>query len=637
MSELIILGTDTDAGKTTFSLLWLTAFIGDYAYWKPVETGVSDSETVSRLVPGAAVFPRLCHFEEAIAPPLAAKRTGSSIPSAAAIAASRPHADRLLIETFGGPLSPLNETELQVELVRRLGGQAILVGSSRVGAVGRCLSTQRVLELEGIRVRAIVLIGTKDEYAENEIARHGSVPVVGLEPPASWDEAGIVSAVQCQSEPLQTLRCHIEEQLAPKATRRLTDLMARDRQSVWHPYTALRGAADPLPVVGAQDEFIELADGRRLIDGISSWWTILHGHRPPRLMAALRQAAERIDHVLFAGVTHPYAIESAELLVKTTPWPNGRVFFSDNGSTAVEVALKMAYQFWCHRGETQRKLFIGLEGAYHGDTFGAMAISRDPLFFGRFEPLLFETERVPPSPNRLDELLKMRAIETAAVIVEPLVQGAGGMIMHSPETLRDLCDVARRHGVLFIVDEVMTGARTGTFWAHSQAAIEPDLICAAKTLAGGILPLAATLASPRIVEAFDVEDRGRTFFHGHSFTANPLACAVAAENLRLMATGAWQAESERINRFWQDAAIRLARVSNVANIRACGTILALDVGSPDGYLAKAGAAMRSAAITEGVLLRPLGHVLYAMPPLCTSDESLERIVNAMIAATSAAS
>jgi len=293
------------------------------------------------------------------------------------------------------------------------------------------------------------------------------------------------------------------------------DWVRRDAETIWHPYTSLRESDAPLPVVGAYDEFLTLADGRRVIDGISSWWTILHGHRDPPLMAALAEAAAQIDHVHFAGVTHPWAVELAELMLATMPWRDGRVFYSDNGSTAVEVALKMAYQFWCHRGEPQRTLFVGFEGGYHGDTFGAMSVGRDPVFFGRFEPLLFRAEVVPMSAERLDDVLTKNPDRVAAVILEPLVQGAGGMRMHTPAELRAIFEVTRKHGALFIADEVMTGGgRTGTLWAHQAAAIAPDLVCAAKTLAGGILPLAATLAAPAIVAAWDTDDRTRTFSTG---------------------------------------------------------------------------------------------------------------------------
>jgi adenosylmethionine-8-amino-7-oxononanoate aminotransferase len=633
MFDLIVLGTDTDAGKTTFALLWLSAFREQFAYWKPVETGPSDTELSRRLVPGATVHEPLARLTESVAPPLAARREGRSIPAAIEIVAAKPPSHRpLLIETFGGPLSPLNESELQIEFIRRLGAACVLVTSSAVGAVGRALTTLRTLRSDGVSVGAIVLVGPRDDYAEEQIQKHGAIPTRGLRPPTAWVPTSIEAAAAEQRDVLNDLiEILSQEQRVPSE-----DLLSRDRRHVWHPYTSLRDPASPLPVVAACDEFLELADGRRVIDGISSWWTILHGHRHPRLMDALRRASEQIDHVHFAGVTHPFAVEYAEELLKTTPWPGGRVFFSDNGSTAVEVALKMAYQAWCHQGEPQRTLFIGFEGGYHGDTFGAMAVGCDPLFFGRFAPMLFRAERIPVSPEQLEDVLKHRASEVAAVIIEPLIQGAGGMRMHTPDVLRDLFDVAKRHGILVIADEVMTGGRTGSFWAHSQARIAPDIVCAAKTLAGGVLPLAVSVCCPGIVDAFDTDDRARTFFHGHSFTAHPLACAVAVENLRMMTQGDWHIESDRIHRFWQVTAARLRELPAASNVRVFGTILALDVGERAGYLADVAPRMRAVCLERNVLLRPLGNVLYALPPLCTSDESLARIAEAMRAAVLAA-
>jgi adenosylmethionine-8-amino-7-oxononanoate aminotransferase len=348
-------------------------------------------------------------------------------------------------------------------------------------------------------------------------------------------------------------------------------------------------------------------------------------------MAALRAAGEAYDHVHFAGITHPPAVALAERLLRTAPWTGGRVFFSDDGSTAVEVAVKMAYQFWCHRGEPRRTWFVGFENGYHGDTFGAMAVGRDPVFFGPFEPLLFRAESVPLSADRLDDALTRHEGEVAAVIVEPLVQGAGGMRMHSPAELRQLYEVARAHGVLFIADEVMTGgSRTGPLWAHQAAGIAPDLICTAKTLAGGVLPLAATLAAPALVAAWDTDDRRRTFFHGHSFTAHPLACAVAVANWELLTTA--PSPAPHMESFWNESLRPLRGRSNVRDVRVRGTIAAVEVEAPGGYLAGVGRQLREHCLAEGVLARPLGSVLYTMPPFCTSEESLGRIARAMIGA-----
>jgi adenosylmethionine-8-amino-7-oxononanoate aminotransferase len=634
MSDFLILGTDTDAGKTTFALLWLAAFADWFEYWKPIETGASDSDRVAALVPDAFVHPVFRRFQEPVAPPLAASLQKQTVPPAAEIVQAKPRPSRpgrsLVIESFGSPLSPLTEEELQIELIARFGCPAVLVSSSAVGAIGRTLQCLYALTGFNLVPAAVVLFGQPDEYARTKLTDLQASPVFLLRTPKEWTTHAVREAAAAQREILESIRAALAEAHNLKEDRPASSpLLARDAQSVWHPYTSLRDPDPPLACVGVQDEFLHLADGRRVIDGISSWWTILHGHRDPRLLAALREAASHWDHVHFAGVTHQPAIKLAELLLTTAPWRGGRVFFSDNGSTAVEVALKMAYQFWCHHGEPQRTRFVGFEGGYHGDTFGAMAVSRDPVFFGRFEPLLFRADILPLSPQRLDDTLTERKGEVAAVMVEPLVQGAGGMRMHSPALLRQLAEVTRQHGVLFIADEVMTGGgRTGTLWAHQAAAITPDLICAAKTLAGGVLPLAATLVAPQIVAAWDTDDRSRTFFHGHSFTAHPLACAVAVANWKLL-TAKPPSAPARFDAFWREALAPLRQHAKVRDLRVCGTIAALEIETPGGYLANAARTLRRVCLENGVLLRPLGSVLYAMPPYCTSDASLEQIATAM--------
>jgi adenosylmethionine-8-amino-7-oxononanoate aminotransferase len=258
-----------------------------------------------------------------------------------------------------------------------------------------------------------------------------------------------------------------------------------------------------------------------------------------------------------------------------------------------------------------------------------MAVGRDPLFFGRFEPLLFRVERVPVDANQLDDALKRNGGKVAAVIIEPLVQGAGGMRMYSPEELRLIYEVTKRHDVLFIADEVMTGChRTGPMWAFQTAGITPDLVCAAKTLAGGILPLAATFASPEIVAAFDDADPSRTFFHGHSFTAHPLACAIAATNLEWLIREPPSAPA-RFAAFWNESLASLRQLPRIKDVRIRGTIAAVEVDVAGGYLADAGRAMRLRCLEHGVFLRPLGNVLYALPPFGTSEESLEQIAGSM--------
>jgi adenosylmethionine---8-amino-7-oxononanoate aminotransferase len=652
MNRFVVLGTDTDAGKTTFSLLWLTRFAPRYGYWKPLETGASDSDRIAALVPTVRLHPSHLSLQEAVAPSLAARREGRGIPNAEAIAAACPGDESLLIETFGGPFSPLNDAESQIELVRRLGLPAVLVGPSTVGAIGRCRAMLRALRTEEIVPRAVVLVGPEDSYAEKELAKDG-VLVFGVRGfgDGPWTVEGVREAALSQALIFDAIerRCFSATAVSAgrsdksrdravlravarfhgrddRGTKKNTDWLDADRRCVWHPYTRLDDADEPLAVVGAEAEFLHLADGRRIVDGIASWWTIQHGHRHPPLVQALRDALDRIDHVLFAGATHPWAALLAEQLLATTAWSGGRVFYSENGSTAVEVALKLAYQFWVHRGQPQRTTFIGFEHGYHGDTFGAMAVSRDPTFFGTYEPLLFRAEILPLDPNRVDAWLSQHPNEVAGIVVEPIVQGAGGMRFHEPATLRDLFDVARRHDVLFVADEVMTGfGRLGPFWAHEAAGISPDLIATAKTIAGGLLPLAATLVAPRIVDGFQGRER---FCHGHSFTAHPLACAVGLANLPLV-RDAIPAAPKRLEDYWRHALADLATRPLVREVRVRGTIAAVELDVPGGYLADAARTVRRAALAEGVLLRPLGNVLYVMSPWCTSEASLERTLAAV--------
>jgi adenosylmethionine-8-amino-7-oxononanoate aminotransferase len=640
MGSLIVLGSDTASGKTTFALLWLAAFGQEYQYWKPVETGDPDSGAVARLVSCAAVRPALASFTEAVAPGLAARRAGRPAPTVAGILAARPQpaaGQHLLVETFGSPLSPLNDQELQIQMIVRLGLPSVLVIASRVGAVGQALQSLAGMSEHGLTPVALVLIGPHDPYAEDQIGRHGNqTSVFGLHGPASYDRAAISHCAEAQRATLAAIRARVQAVQSTSPRPDLRELLERDRAHVWHPYTALRDPDAPLVVVDAQQEFLRLADGRQIIDGISSWWTILHGHRHPVLMRALQEASRHYDHVHFAGVTHPMAVELAERLLATLPWDGGRVFFSDDGSTAVEVALKMAYQYWCERDEPQRTCFVGFEHGYHGDTFGAMAVGRDPVFFARFEPLLFQAERVPVCAERLDDCLCRLRGQVSAVIIEPLVQGAGGMRMHGVAVLRAIYEVARAHGVLFIADEVMTGGgRTGRLWAHQTAGIAPDLLCAGKTLAGGVLPIAATLVAPHIAASWDTADRSRTFFHGHSFTAHPLACAVAVANWGMLREGPGSVPAA-MERFWESRLSCLRGQDGVTDVRVCGSIAAIELDHAGGYLADVGRRMHRVCLEHGVLLRPLGNVLYSMPPFCTAPQSLEQIARAMMLAVATA-
>ena len=403
---------------------------------------------------------------------------------------------------------------------------------------------------------------------------------------------------------------------------------------IWHPYTQHGLNEEPLAVVGAQGSRLRLAGGQEVIDAISSWWACLHGHGPPRLLEAMRRQAATLDHVLFAGCTHAAAVELAETLVEITPDRLTRVFFSDNGSTAVEVALKMVAQRWVHLGQPRRQVFVALEGAYHGDTFGAMSVGmRNPLFWA-FEPLLFEVRQVPARTADLDAALAELGDRAAAVILEPLVQGAAGMMMHEAEFVRAVRGSCDRHGLPMIADEVMTGfGRTGALFACQRAEVCPDLMCLSKGLTGGAFPLAVTMASEQMFGAFLSEDPRNTFFHGHTFTAHPIGCAAASASIALCKEDGVVERLDAIGARIEEGLGAMRDDARVVELRRTGNVVALELRSDDqGYLSDRLRHVRRRSIDNGVLLRPLGNVLYAIPPTCVTDAECDRIAAAMVAA-----
>jgi adenosylmethionine---8-amino-7-oxononanoate aminotransferase len=401
---------------------------------------------------------------------------------------------------------------------------------------------------------------------------------------------------------------------------------------LWHPTTQVATSEPPLRAVRGRGALLELDDGRQLIDAISSWWVTLHGHAEPTIAAAVASQVAELEQVIFANFSHPQAEQLATSLSAASGLE--RLFFSDNGSTAVEVALKIAWQWWRNRGE-ERAQWIAFDGAYHGDTFGAMAMGERSLFSAPFDPLLCPVARAPcPSTWWGDPLVaeKERAAlqvletlleqPTAAVILEPLVQGASGMSMVRPGFLQAVEQRVRQAGALLIADEVMTGfGRTGTLFACGKAGIRPDLVALSKGLTGGFLPMGVTLASERLYQGFISGDPTHTFFHGHSFTANPLGCAAANASLALLAATPQRYEGfEARHRPHLEA---LASDPRVERPRLCGTIAAFELKVADpGYLNRTGRVLQRHALERGVFIRPLGQVVYLLPPLCITDSQL---------------
>lgn len=375
-------------------------------------------------------------------------------------------------------------------------------------------------------------------------------------------------------------------------------------------------------------------DGRRIIDAISSWWVNAHGHAHPKIAAAVADQAARLEQVIFAGFTHPAAEQLARKLLALAPRPLEFAFFSDSGSTAVEVGLKMTVGYWHNLGRPRHRV-IAFDEGYHGDTFGAMSVGARGVFTAPYWPMLFEVEFLPyPAPGReqqtvdmFAQLLHASGNDIAALILEPLVLGAGGMLMYPPWVLRELHALCRRHDVFLVADEVMTGfGRTGTLFACEQASITPDVMCLSKGITGGFLPMGVTLATRQIYEAFWSEDRGRMFFHSSSYTGNPIACAAALASLEI-----WESEPvlKRIAAIAAHHAVRLRAYEGrdgVRDVRQCGTIAAFNVeASGTGYLSELAPRLYRFFLSRGVLLRPIGNVVYVLPPYCISKQELDGI------------
>jgi len=419
------------------------------------------------------------------------------------------------------------------------------------------------------------------------------------------------------------------------------DILARDRRHVWHPFTQHGTDAEPLPIAGARGASLYQADGGEILDLISSWWTCTHGHSHPKLNEALTQQAARFEHVMFAGFTHQPAVDLATALAQLLPGDLARVFFSDDGSTAVEVALKIAYQYWANRGEGRRRVFVSFDGGYHGDTLGAMSLGRGSGFFNLFRnimcqvavlpfPYTFESDDAADGSEAgaltaLEDRLWNGAHDIAALIIEPLLQGAGGMRMCRPEFLRRLVEMAQSVGVLVIFDEVATGfGRTGTLFAMQQAGVVPDLVCLSKGLTSGYMPMAVTVVRDKVFEGFLGGTFDRALPHGHSFTANPLACAVALQSLMLFAEEDTLGRVSRIAARHRDLLCALAGRDDVVRPRLLGSILAFDLKGDAGYQSAQSQALKAWFLNHGLNIRPLGPTVYLMPPYCITDAELTR-------------
>ena len=411
----------------------------------------------------------------------------------------------------------------------------------------------------------------------------------------------------------------------------------RDQQVNWHPYTQMQTAGPPLAIVKGEGIWLTAEDGTQYLDAISSWWVNLHGHNHPYLMDAIRKQTQLLDHVIFSGFTHAPAVDLSEALLTILPSSHEKIFYSDNGSTAVEVGLKMAIQYHVNRGANKHTI-IALKDGYHGDTFGAMSAGGRGIFSTPFENHLFQVEYIDvPIIGKEDESLRqlnkiIKHHDVAGFIFEPLLQGAAGMIMYSPQILSEMIHLCNENDILTIADEVSTGfGRTGKYFAADHLSHKPDIICMSKGITGGVMALGATSATAQVYNAFLSDDKSKMFLHGHSYTGNPLACVVAKASLDLLQEDDTWTAIKRISTQHHQFVSNVMNHPHVEDARALGVVLAVSVksGSEESYFNYLRDRLYNFFIHRKILLRPLGNVIYIMPPYCITDEELNMVYTAI--------
>ena len=410
-------------------------------------------------------------------------------------------------------------------------------------------------------------------------------------------------------------------------------LAERDAKVIWHPYTQMKTAGLPIGIVRGDGACLYDENGKEYIDAISSWWVNLYGHSHPYIAQKISEQLTNLEHVIFAGFTHEPAVELAERLLKVIPGNQKRVFYSDNGSTAVEVALKMCLQYWRNVGETRTKI-MAFKNAYHGDTFGAMAISGRSAFTAAFDNLLFEVEFIDlpngDNINKLKSQISNLNSELACFIFEPLVQGSAGMLMYDAEWLEELLKHCKQENVITIDDEVFTGfGRTGKPFACNYLTTEPDIMCFSKGITGGTMALGVTTCTAKIYDAFLSEDKMKTLFHGHSYTANPIACTAALASMDLFVSEETPANIKRIAEHHSHFMLKLDGHPKVRAVRQTGTIIAIEweTDNATSYLSPLRDRLYNYFLDAGIILRPLGNIIYILPPYCITDDQLNYICN----------
>ncbi len=633
MRSLFVTGTDTDVGKTVVSSLLSLAFSKKIStsYFKPIQTGSPlDSVRVEELTSEKIKIKKSTYsFEPPIAPHRAAALKEERIEMNKILSDFLSFTDGLMIvEGAGGLMVPINEQEQMIDLIQQMDIPVILVASTRLGTINHTLLSVQALKNKGLSCLGLVINGEPDPGLCEILTQQTQLPVLFELSPLDLLNTEVLEEEIQNNLNLREfveyfLKQHEENPIKP-------DLQAVDQALVWHPFTQ-HGIIDQHPIIKKGRAASLLYNDQWVIDAISSWWVNLLGHNHPELSRAVARQAHELEHVLFAGFTHEPAILLSQKLIQLTTSRGchlSKVFFSDNGSTAVEVALKMAYQYFQQKGDMKRTKFLALRGSYHGDTLGAMSVGEREGFNQVFKPLMFDVDFVDPYDlEELEVAFEKFGSQYAACIVEPMIQGASGMRIYSSEFLDRLAELAKKQGVLVICDEVFTGFyRTGKLFAFEHTSLKPDLLCLSKGLTGGYLPLSVTLTQQSLYDEFCNDSMQQAFLHGHSYTANPIACRVALATLEVLMRPETLSQIENVISWTQKALDRLNDNPRIYNVRQLGTIAAMEVfdENPTYFKGNFSNQFNQRAIQSGVLLRPLGGTVYTVPPYCITENEIEK-------------
>lgn len=637
MKEIFVAGTDTNVGKTFVSRLLLKGLqkYCPVTYYKPIQAGSpTDFDEIESSCTEVTIKQSTYNLKWPASPDRSAAKESVTIEIDQILQDWQKRPNQFhIVEGAGGLMVPINENEEIIDLIQDMKIPCVLVASTKLGTINHTLLSARALQSRSIPILGLILNGPFDDGLAELLSKRTDLPILFEVPAFENTENSSLEKWMSESDDFRGCIDFLLQEHSPLTT--ATELKQLDQEFVWHPFTQ-HGIVKNHPVVtSAQGTYLQIGN-HRVIDGISSWWVNLLGHGRPEIVEAIAEQTRTLEHVLFAGFSHEPAIQLSRKLIQTTRSAGAeldKVFFSDNGSTAVEVALKMAYQFHQISGNQQRTKFLAFYGSYHGDTLGAMSVGERKGFNEVFQPLLFDVDYVDPFDlDSIEKAFETNGEQYAAVIFEPMVQGASGMRMYGSEVLDRLQALCQTYSVFKICDEVFTGFyRTGKLFGFEHSDLRPDFLCLSKGLTGGFLPLATTLTNQKVFRAFEEDDMRKAFLHGHSYTANPIACAAANATLDLLKQPAWQEAVANITRWTQQAVSTLMNTGLFFNGRSLGTIGALEINNDDPNYFKGNFSYRfnQMALQKGVLLRPLGGTIYAVPPLCSTEQEIEKIYKTM--------